>query len=607
MTADLPAILRQITVAPPSQWSRMIQVARACLPRELEEIIPWAEQYYKPLGGDSEYFDISRSPWLIEPLKWADDPLTSIFDFAKPIQIGGTCVGEIIIMRWILSDGGLIHYNWPTTDKAHDRWSKFTERRLKANPLIAAIMPGLYEDGFIRFPNATFAMQGVYSSGNLDSDTVPRMVNEELHQWEPGRLGKALGRQTRVTFPKMVNISNASCVGDDFHQSYVQGTMQEFMLKCPHCSNPHHEANTVHHIVRTRWDDRRPDLGGLRYDSDGCRNDDGTFNYNKLIPTLRLQFPCGYQMPDDLRLRREAAQGGKYSEPTNPNVPIVDGAPTRRSARLEAVAAHEIRWLDLVMEKHAALRSLKNGDDANWKRYLQERECQFYSKDSRPFEGQIIVNTAIQKNRTGLPDRAVRVAVFDWQQGYKSKGQLIHYWGTICDFTENCNGQLVFEGKVNSEAELIELYKEYEVDPAHVLIDASKNTKQILQLCYQQGFKAVAGYTSHLGHFSDHPDKVKRFYSAGKPIHAQLNVPPIYEYVFGERKENGEVPLVPDPREPLVIEFNKAGVLSLLFWYREMKARVTANCAEENRIMFCNLSHRRVVKHLTSLMKVRCT
>lgn len=553
--------------------SKRAEFLRACLdliPQPLAEVIEWADKNYRVVNNDSEFFNSADSPWLIEPLQMADDPLVASLTFVKPIQTGGTSLGEIILLRRALDSHGQLSYYWPTDDKAKDRWEKWTEKRIRACHPVRELLPYEYENMLIKFKTGlTFAMQGVFTSSNLDSDTVGIIINEEVHQWKPGMLAKAKGRQTRVDFPKFITISNAGDTGGELHTDFNNGTQQHFENFCPGCGQ--------HHILRTRWEDKRPELGGLRYDSEGCRRSDGTFDYNKLVPTIRFQMPCGYELRDDIRLRRESAARGRYSAPFNTGALL-----SQRSYTYQAVACHNIRWLDLIQEKHNALRALKAGDDKAWRQYLQERESVFYdASEHRPFEGQIITTQSVVKDRAGLPERALRQAAFDWQQGYKHRGQLIHYWGVIRDVMADCNSQIVWEGMVNSDTELIELLKDFEVDPIHVLIDASKNTKAILQLCYQNDFKAVMLNASHVGTFRDHDDKVPRYYSAGRAIHTQLNVPPKYEYVFGQRQPNGDVPMVPDPHEPLVIDLNKAGVLSNHFFCRNLKTNVIENCKLE--------------------------
>lgn len=552
----------QITLPSARQW--FYDLCLANLPRPLLPVIEWADTFYRVMSKDAEFFDSTRSPWLIEPLQMADDPLISNITYVKPIQIGGTSLGEIMLMRWILGGNGLIHYNWPTNDKARDRWEKFTEKRLKACRPVRGIMPDLYEDCLIKFPNITFAMQGVFTTGNLDSDTVDYIINEEIHQWNAGMLGKAKGRQTRVTFPKCINISNGGLKGDQLHQEFNEGTQQQFETKCPGCGK--------FHIMRTRWEDSRPDLGGLRYDSDGCKRADGTFDYNKLVPTIRYQMPCGYELRDDIRERRSAALAGRYSDPFNTGALL-----TNRSYTLQAVACHDIRWLDLIMEKHQALRSLKAGDDTDFRRYMQEREAVFYDADAhRPYQGALEVTRRLLKNRAGMKDRLTRLAIADWQQGFKHLGELTHWWLLIIDVDHKLNRQIVFEGKIATDAELVLEIDAHEVKRSSCFLDASKNTKAILSFCYREGLNAVSGIQSHRGFFR-HEDGTRRYYAMENPICTELNMPARYEQRYA--KKGGEVILDHAPDEPVIISYNKAGLLKNHFFLRDMKANVLANVA----------------------------
>jgi len=552
------------TVTLPSAAPWFWELCLRNLPRELEDVITWADKNYRVVTKDSEYFDSRRSPWLLEPLRWADDPLTASLTVVAPVQSGKSSIGEILLMRWILSANGLIHYNWPTNDKATDRWDKATDKRLRACHAVRALLPGIYEKCFVKFPNITLAMQGVFTSGNLDSDTVDFVINEEVHAWETGMLGKAKGRQTRVTFPKFITLSNGGHAGDQLHQEYNGGTQQQFEVKCPGCSQ--------HHIMRTRWEDNHPELGGLRYDSDGCKRADGTFDYNKLIPTLRYQFPCGALMRDDPRERRAVAAAGRYSEPFNTGALL-----TNRSVTYQAVACDEIRWLDLVQEKHQALRSLRSGDDADWRRYLQEREALFYDADAhRPISGVVEITRQLTKNRAGLKDRALRLAIGDWQQGYKKEGELTHWWLLIVDVDKACNRQVVFEGKVATDAELVLELAAHDVRRTACFLDASKNTKAILSFCYREGLNAVSGIESHRGYFR-HADGTRRYYSMEKPICTEVNLPSKYQ--SRPVRKGGEVVMDYAPDEPVIINYNKAGLLKNHFFLRDMKANVLANNA----------------------------
>lgn len=549
----------------PEKRNELIDFFLSTISHKLEDVIEWADKYYRVVNKDRDLFNTADAPWLIEPLRMADDPLVSKLTYVKPVQCGGgTSLGEIIIERRILDSSGLIGYYWPTDDKAKDRWEKWTERRLRANTAIRGRFPKEYENMLIRFPNITFAMGGVWNSSNLDSDTVDFVICEEVHQWVNGMLGKAKGRQTKVDFPKFIVISNAGLKGDQLHQEFNEGTQQHFEVKCPGCKQ--------FHIMRTRYEESKPQLGGLRYDTDGCKRSDGTFDYNKLLATIRYQFPCGYEMRDDIRERRLAAEQGRYSEPFN-----TGALSSQRSYTLQAVSCHTMRWLDLIQEKHIALRALRAGDDSSWKQYLQERESIFYDAgEHRPFQGQIVISSSAVKMREGLPDEAGKIFSFDWQQGFKHLGELTHYWGVIESVKADCNSQVIWAGRVDDESELLSILKFHGITDSDSggicdgFIDASKNSKSILSFCYRAGINAVQGNASGKGQWH-WPDGSWQYFSPKKYIYKELNMPPRYDLVMTQEG------VMENPAEPFIIMYSKAGILKNHFFIRELKMNVLEN------------------------------
>jgi Phage terminase large subunit (GpA) len=560
LTAQKPKIVI------PSQRQWFWNLSASLIPQELEEVVEWADKYYKVLTNDRDLFCTEESPWLIEPLQMADDPLVSRLIYVKPVQCGaGTSLTEIILMRRILDSSGLLCYYWPTDDKAKDRWEKWTERRMRACVPVRARMPREYENMLIKFPNITFSMCGVFNDSNLTSDTVETVIGDEVHLWPAGAVPKANGRQTLVQFPKFILASNAGIEGDQLHQESEQGTKQVRENWCPGCGK--------FHFMQTHFDSHRPDLGGLCYDTDGCKMDNATFDYNKLLPTIYFQFPCGYKMRDDITERRKSSKQGRYSEPQNKGALLIN-----RSYSLQAVSCHTVRWLDLIKEKHTALRNLRAGDDTAWRVYLQERECIFYNPNKhRPFQGQIVVTSGAVKTRDGLPGEVGKIFSWDWQQGYKHLGELTHYWGVIESVLPDCNSQALWAGKADDEAELLAVLKDHgitEADGGGIcdgFIDASKNTKNILSFCFRAGINAVMGNVSGKGQWR-WPDDSRQYFSPKKFIYKELNL------------TEPKYPLIPtsegyieDPAEPYIILYSKAGILKNHFFIREMKANVLAN------------------------------
>jgi hypothetical protein len=564
------------------QWFR--DTILAAIPKKLPPIIDWARAEFKLYGVDGVQFDPEKTPWTNYVLILCDDMSIRTITYVKPVQSGGSTVGEIVLARRILTSFGEIQYNWPNDQRAKDRWDKYTERRLKECSPVRKLWPEGGSDRFkaqkclVVFPNVNFTQQGVYTPSNLDSDSVSVMVNEELHSWEQGMMQKAKGRQTRVAFPFCLNISNAGVEGDQLHEAFKSGTMQELEVKCPGCG--------LYHVMRTRWEESRPDLGGLRYDSEAAKVKNGAYDYNRLIPTIRYQMPCGFIVRNDITERRKLSSSCRYSEPKNEGALL-----SNRSLTHEAVVCHNISWVDLIQEKHAALRALDSGNDEPWKRYLQERECRFYSAQSKPFRGQVVLNKTLKKTREGMTDRAARFWFADKQKGRAKLGEMVHYWLVIRDVLANGNSQLVYEGLVQTDSDLIARLDEHKCIRNTGAIDCTWDRVNVLQFCYRNGLNAQT--TSPQNELFHHKaDKVRRIYSEAEALHKQLNVSPIYNYVASWTEEKGKriVEYVPAPAEPRHWNINKYGALRLYFFLRDHQTRMQqlhgADCSADKIIYY---------------------
>ena len=308
-----------------------------------------------------------------------------------------------------------------------------------------------------------------------------------------------------------------------------------------------------------------PELGGLRFDSGAGRVEGGKYSLNKVMPTIRYPMPCGVLVHDTPAERR--ALVGQYRQ-TN------SGAlAEKKSWNYEAVSVAEIRWPDLVEEWLTACKANKSGDNNPLKKFVQERECRFWNPATHiPFQGTTLYNVSL-KSRGSMPGAVYRGAKFDWQAGYKAKGELEHYWGVILDVDINANSQLVWEGKCNSDAELLAELDAHNVPHKNAWLDVTGvQVKRHMQFCYQNGLNALNLNMSRAQGFI-HADKVRRFYSEGKPIHKELNTIPVFEYQT-TRNEKGERIEAPHPDEPVVVELHKAGMLAFYFFIRNMRANV---------------------------------
>jgi hypothetical protein len=451
--------------------------------------------------------------------------------------------GECALCAWIARGrGGDIQYNWSDNEAADRRWDKRIEKILRATRPVAALWPAdrnKAKRGSVIFDRFNLTCQGVLNEDNLDSDAIKFQINEEVHSWEPGRLEKAYNRTTAFLDSCVrFNISNASKHGDQLHQAFLSGTQQHWEVRCPGCGN-------FHAMHAQNHKDGKP--GGLRYDADGCRRENGAYDYNKLAGTVFYEFDCcGYRLPDDKKAREAVSLTGRYGDPRNPGAPL-----TNRSTTFEAVAVHYIPFIELIQQKHSALRALKHGDPSLWWQYLAERECRFANRDEdRPIVGQVVLTPKLKKNRDGLPNRVVRFAALDRQAGSIGKGEVPHWWLVIRDFDANANSLLVWEGKLLTDEDAADTIRRHDVLPGCVVADSGDDTTHVYQFCLRHGYNAIKG----AGEASfAHPDGGRKIFSFEKPLHAQINLPPTQR----------------DPlKEPAFFHYSKSGIRERLHWLR---------------------------------------
>ncbi len=550
------------------------------------EPIAWAEEnvrFPKSVLGDR--FRMSITPWVREPLLRACvgiwTPTTSVSEspalgqggvvipdtdllsvarittLVKPVQTGGSGFGEVFLLYCLNFARGFLQYNWGKDDRAKERWDSRVEGMIHACRPIEEMLDMLRSNEMtkmeLNLKKIFMRMQGTWVADNLDSDSVNIQINEEVHSWKPGHLKKARARSTAVWNFKSIDISNAGKAGDQLSKAYDAGTQQRWMNRCPGCGQ--------FHVMRTAFDKKNPKLGGLRYDGDKARREGGSYDYNIIKATVRYQMPCGYIIPNDNRARKTLSQSGKYSEP------VVGSTLEHRSYTYDAVTVDYVDWVMLVQEKHEALRALRLGDPEPYRRYLTERECRFYDENNLPIDGgYTVLTTDLKKSREGLPDPKLRFGNLDRQQGNKAMNEFPHWWLLLRDvqvWDGKLRTRLVYEGKVETDEEVIRILGEHKVEYHHVVADSGDDTVHVYMFCLKYGINAIKG--GKTGDFYTHANGARRVYSPERPLHKMLNREPKYPYLREERKNALGIP---DPREPLFWLYSKVGIRERFHWLR---------------------------------------
>ena len=522
-------------------WNRL----GSLLPEKREiSITEFGRKYVKlPGSARSEVFSPDITRWTNQPLDCLNNGITRTMTLVKPVQAGGSVVGEVA-MCYFLSNGtgGDMQFNWEDDTKAGERYSKRLEKILRACPKVMERWPSdrhKASRGLVIFPHMNLTVQGVFTESNLDSDSIRFQINEEIHNWGPGKLALAYTRLTAFWNSLAINISNASNMGDQLHEALKKGTHRLWEVQCPGCKS--------WHAMHAKWGKDKP--GGLRYDAEGSRRPDGSYDYTKIVSTVHYEFGCcGYQQPDSLSDRRRLSIGARYSEPTNPG-----SDPRNESFTFEAVSVDYIQWIDLIMEKHEALKAMKYGDLEPWIKYLKRRECRFFDPEDLPFSGSVRLSPSLKKDRQGLMGHdnfAIRFFSLDRQLGEKHKGELPHWWLVIRDTLKNGDSLLVFEGKVETDGNVIDILDRHQCKRRHGVADSGADTEHVYAFCLRYGINAIKGGKSP---WYSHEGKVRRIFEPERPLHSMRGMPPTQENICDE---------------PQFWHYSKIGIANRLEWLR---------------------------------------
>ena len=461
----------------------------------------WAETHFKPIGSArSDRFSISITPWLKEPFKRCEDGITRELTFIGPAQCGKSVLGEAMICYWIATDShGDIQFNWETDGKSRDRFKRRVRKVMEACNPVQAMWPvarhNVSASGLIIFPHLNFTMQGVFQQINVESESVRRQVNEELHEWEAGRKGLAAQRVRAHWDSFVLNLSTGGTKGDQLYQCWQQGGRQRWMVPCPECGK--YQA-----LFQKREEGK---AGGLVYDGDTCKQPDGRYNYDELAESLHYECEyCLTKIPDERGIRRSMAERGKWSRPE-------DGSSLlEASYQMEAVSVYWVPWLSLIKDHHRGVSALRHGDIEPLKTHIQRNEGGFWDPEDRPIQGVVELSDGLLMGEP-MEDRAFRIMTIDVQKD--------HFWAVVRDWSKESDSRLLVADQFSSYLELETMRKELQIRAPFVFIDSGYKATEVYRICAKYNWTPIKGEAKdyYLHPVIDRKDRklgtVRRIYS----------------------------------------------------------------------------------------------
>src|SRR5262249_44756362 len=148
--------------------------------------------------------------------------------------------------------------------------------------------------------------------------------------------------------------------------------------------------------------------------------------------------------------------------------------------------------------------------------------------------------------------------------GYVHKGEMTHYWLVIRDVIANADSQLVYEGIVQTDGDLIARLDQFKCERTAGGVDATWDRNNVLQFCYRNGCHALT-VSAQKEFFFHRKERVSRIWSEPDPLHQLLGQQPRFNYKTTVNAEK-KIEYVPDIREPRHWSIHNLGAMKLLFF-----------------------------------------
>jgi hypothetical protein len=302
---------------------------------------------------------------------------------------------------------------------------------------------------YVSLPSGFVILAGA-NTNNLQSKTARRVNCDEVYLWKQGFLKEAKKRCTKYWNKKIFKVSTAGDKGQDLDVEFESGTKEEWHLGCPNCQKLSF-----------------PKLERLKWDNEGCKNQDGSYDLSRLMESVRYECEhCLTRFVHTSEFAKKANDIGGYVR-TN-----FQSAPRCRSFRWNALCLppHEVSHGQLVVEFVLATQDSRNGNDLPLKEFLQKRMAE--SWNPHQFSESKFLPTTPEGE---WPDEKHRFGTVDVQRD--------HFWVLIRAWSSDGRSRALWFGRSETWAEVQEKLDEYKVDPGFVLVDSGFNTEEVYSEC----------------------------------------------------------------------------------------------------------------------------
>lgn len=442
----------------------------------------------------------------------------------KAIQTGGTLGAvEIPIAYFAANEPGPMMWT-QQTDKAVKEHSKGRFNAfIRKVPQIKAILPPgrhdvttteIYFGDFYILINAA-------NVNSLQSKSIRYKFNSECWLWEQGLLKQARGRVSKfeeVGTSKIVNESQASFEGDDFHKAFLEGHQGVWSVKCFGCG----EYSALEFFGRDKAD---PEKKACVIWNQDARKKDGTWNVDRAAATARWACPgCGHEHSDTPRTRTLWNADGLYVS-QNPSAPT-----THKSFRWTALVSRPLSAL--VTEFLNANASAKMGMTKDLQDFKMQRLSMFWKEEDTPevilLKGAGYLFAGMDP-KAKIENEANRFVTIDRQRD--------HFWIAVRAWRRDGSSRLLYFSRVTTPEQCEEIRILYGVEPQLTFEDAGYFPEGVYTDCAKWGWTALKGSGDNYFTVDRGEGKIKRLWSNASMVQHNGKMLPLFHWASDPIKD----------------------------------------------------------------------
>ena len=472
-------------------------LAESCAPPDDRPIAEWCKEHvnlpasYVPPG----FFKPEKSRWLLPALEALKDDRWKTVNLLKPTGTGGTLCADLYAAWRIVNRPGSIQWNWNAeelaTTHAEERFWPLVEN---CKPLRDLTSENRHEVRTLarKFKNGCWLRIQAGTERRLQGRHIPCQINDEVWQWDAGRMRDAdarLGAFKSAGLARQLNISQGGDVGTEWHSRCQSGVQVKWMVPCESC------RELFFPVLEEKVSGKA--VYRLLFERDGTN--------------IRLQCPnCQHEMRDTPTLKAFWNEHGQ----------AVNQTPDKQTDvwTYQWPAFVALPWQRIVDDYMAAIAAKKQGSTFLLRQFLQKTLAEFWDESV----------SEIDPVEISTGDYSPGVS---WQVEHKPtmtvdcQKNLTLFYVVARGWASNGESRRLFRGRVSSFDEIASIQRQFNMSSSHVAIDVGYEQTPILQECARRidanrayGWFGLKGVKDEQGIGFQHVDaktgqKTKRIWS----------------------------------------------------------------------------------------------